>query len=429
MQDIDRTKLAGGIKRIGHITIPGGGQVVVQGDFAYVGHMQPPHGTTILDISDPANPTIVSQSTLPDPYSHTHKVRVVGDLMFTNYEQFNRHLLRKGDALPDARKKLAATLGRRPSDDELAVEVGGVKGSDIAKIDEAQKRGYADGGFRIYDIADRADPKLLCHKKTYGFGVHRFDVDEAYAYMSTEMEGYIGNILVVYDYCDPTDPKEVSRWSMPGQHLAGGEQPTWRGYRNRLHHAIRVGDEFWASCWHAGLRVIDASDIKNLKTTGEYDYHPPVPEPTHTVMPLEQLIDGRRIAVVVDEEHSGKTRGQLHGFMWTFDVTDLSDIKPLAIWNLDETDSPYSRVPGGRFGAHQYREKLDSTLVYLTWFSGGLRIVDVADPARPREVGFFIPEPVDGNPSPQTNDVDVGENGLIYLLDRNAGFDILEFTP
>lgn len=429
MQEIDRTKLAGNIKRIGHITIPGGGQVVVQGDFAYVGHMQPPHGTTILDISDPANPTIVSQSTLPDPYSHTHKVRVVGDLMFTNYEQFDRHFLRKGDALPDARKKLGANLGRRPTDDELAAEVGGVKGSDIATLDEAQKQGYADGGFCIYDIADRANPKLLCHKKTYGFGVHRFDVDEAYAYMSTEMEGYIGNILVVYDYSDPTDPKEVSRWSMPGQHLAGGEQPTWRGYRNRLHHAIRVGDEFWASCWHAGLRVIDASDIKNLKTTGAYDYHPPVPEPTHTVMPLDQLIGGRRIAVVVDEEHDGKIRGQLHGFMWTFDVTDLSDIKPLAIWTLGETDSPYSRTPGGRFGAHQFREKLDSTLVYLTWFSGGLRIVDVADPARPKEVGFFIPEPVDGNLCPQTNDVDVGENGLIYLLDRDAGFDILEFTP
>jgi len=36
---------------------------------------------------------------------------------------------------------------------------------------------------------------------------------------------------------------------------------------------------------------------------------------------------------------------------------------------------------------------------------------------------------VDGNVTPQSNDVDVGDNGLIYLLDRFAGFDILEFTP
>jgi hypothetical protein len=192
---------------------------------------------------------------------------------------------------------------------------------------------------------------------------------------------------------------------------------------------MRVGDELWASCWHAGLKVLDASDIGNIKTIGEYDYHPPIPEPTHTVMPLEQTIDGKRIAVVVDEEHGGKAPGQLHGFLWTFDVTDLKDIKPLAIWDLSEMDSPYSRAGGGRFGAHQYREKLDTTLVYVTWFSGGLRIVDVANPSKPTEAGFYIPEPINGFLSPQSNDVDVDENGLIYLLDRNAGLDILEFTP
>lgn len=428
MGNIDTSKLAGNVRRLGHLDLPGGGQVVVDGNYAYVGHMDPPHGTTIIDIADPANPKIVCAMPLDDPYSHTHKVRVVGDLMFTNYEQFNRHFIRKGDTLPQARERLEANLGRPPTDAELAADRS-VQASDIAELDAARERGYPNGGFRIYDISDKAAPKLICHKNTYGFGVHRFDVDEKYGYMSTEMEGYIGNILVVYDLADPRDPTEVSRWWMPGQHIAGGEKPTWRGYTNRLHHAMRVGDELWASCWNAGVRVIDASDIRNLKTIGEHDYHPPVPEPSHTFMPLENLIDGRRIAVCVDEEHSGKSPGQLHGFLWTFDVTDLGDIKPLAIWDLSEMDSPWSRTPGGRFGAHQYREKLDSTLVYVTWFAGGLRIVDVADPTMPKEVGFFIPEPVGGNPSPQSNDVDVDANGLIYLLDRNAGFDILEFTP
>jgi hypothetical protein len=188
MSKIDSSKLARNVRRLGHITIPGGGQVVVQGGYAYVGHMDPPHGTTILDVSNPADPKIVSQIELPDGNSHTHKVRVVGDLMFTNYEQFNRHFLRKGNALPEMRKRLQASLGRAPSDDELAAEAG-VKASDIATLDAARERGYEDGGFCIYDISDRANPKRLCHKKTYGFGVHRFDVDENYAYMSTEMEG------------------------------------------------------------------------------------------------------------------------------------------------------------------------------------------------------------------------------------------------
>ncbi len=416
-------ELAKNITRIGHMDLVGGGQVVVQGNYAYVGHMEPPLGTSIIDISDPANPKIVAQLKTPDEFSHTHKVRVVGDLMYTNVEQDQRHFLRQGAALPDIRTRLAGELGREASPAEVAAAAG-VSEADIAPLDAARERGYHSGGFCIYDISDKTDPKLLVHEKTFGFGVHRFDVDENYAYISTEMEGYVGNILVIYDIADPAKPVEVSRWSMPGQHVAGGETPTWTGYKNRLHHAMRSGNELWAACWQAGLRIIDVSDIKNPKTIGEYDYHPPIPEPSHTFMPLEQEIDGRRIAIVIDEEHKHQ-KGRLHGFMWVFDVTDPSAMKPLSIFDVSELDSPWGRG-AGRFGAHQFREKMDSTLVYLTWFAGGLRVVDVADPHLPKEVAHFIPEPVKGAVSPQSNDVDVDANGLIYLLDRDWGLDILE---
>ena len=60
------------------------------------------------------------------------------------------------------------------------------------------------------------------------------------------------------------------------------------------------------------------------------------------------------------------------------------------------------------------------------WFSGGLRIIDVADPAAPREVGFFIPDPAGGHAAPQSNDVMLDERGLITMVDRLCGFDILE---
>ena len=417
--------LANNIKRIGHLDLEGGGQVVVQGSYAYVGHMEPPLGTSIIDISDPGKPQIVARLNTPAEFSHTHKVRVVGDLMYTNVEQDQRHFLRQGHALPEVRAKLAGDLGREANPAEVAAAAG-VAEDDIAVLDAARERGYDSGGFCIYDIADKSNPKLLVHEKTFGFGVHRFDVDENYAYISTEMEGYVGNILVIYDVAKPAKPIEVSRWWMPGQHLAGGETPTWRGYKNRLHHAMRIGNELWAACWHAGLRIIDVSDIANPKTIGEYDYHPPIPEPSHTFLPLEQEIDGRRIAIVIDEEHKHQ-KGRLHGFMWVFDVTDPGNMQPLSIFDVSELDSPWGRG-AGRFGAHQFREKMDGTLVYLTWFAGGLRVVDVADPHQPKEVAHFIPEPVNGAASPQSNDVDVDGNGLIYLLDRDWGLDILEMT-
>ena len=84
---------------------------------------------------------------------------------------------------------------------------------------------------------------------------------------------------------------------------------------------------------------------------------------------------------------------------------------------------------GARFGAHQFHEAMTGTLVYAVWFSAGLRIVDLADPAAPREVGFFIPEPVAGHGAPQSNDVMLDARGLIHMVDRHVGFDILEFDP
>ena len=153
-------------------------------------------------------------------------------------------------------------------------------------------------------------------------------------------------------------------------------------------------------------------------------------------MPVPFPIEGRRIALAIDEEDHAhdaeemeRRRGRPHGCLWVLDATDLSQIKPLSIYEVSELDSPWSRATPGRFGAHQFQEHMPpgDTRVFCAWFSGGLRIVDVADPMAPHEVGWFIPEPAAGKPAPQTNDVDVDGRGLVYIVDRYAGFDILEF--
>lgn len=390
------------VNRLSHLDLPGAGQVTVAEGYAYVGHITNKRrlGTSILDVSDPRKPRLVSQIHLDDGDSHSHKARVAGDLMIVNVEQN------------------MGPLGRKAAD-----------GSP-------EKSTYREGGFKLYDVSHRSKPRPIAHHRTFGRGVHRFDMDERYAYISTEMEGFVGNILVIYDIRDPARPQEVSRWWMPGQHVAGGEKPAWVGRRNRLHHALRFGDELWAGCWHAGLRVIDISDIRAPRTIGEYNYHPPFPEPSHTFMPVPAPIGGRRIAVAIDEEdhlHTAeemeRRRGRPHACLWVLDVTDIDRMKPLSLFEVSELDSPWSRATPGRFGAHQFQEHMEGTLVYCAWFAGGLRIVDVADPAAPREVGYFIPEPAAGKVAPQTNDVDVDSNGLIYIVDRYSGFDVLEFNP
>jgi len=424
------------VRRLSHLELPGAGQVNISGHSAFVGHIPNPQalGTTILDIADPRNPRVVSQIQVDDPDSHSHKVRAVGDLMVVNYERNQTPIGRKAEQLPALRARLRQSLGRDPSHAELAQQLG-VAASEIPLVEAAEAKPYDLGGFRVYDISDKAKPRLLVHQKTGGRGVHRFYMDADYAYISTEMTGYIGAILVIYDIRHPARPEEISRWWLPGQHLAGGEKQTWAGRSHRLHHALRFGDELWAGCWHAGVRVVDVSDIRKPRTIGGYNYHPPFPEPTHTFMRVPFPIDGRRLALAIDEEdhaHSAeemeRRRGRPHGCLWVFDVTDLSKIEPLAIYQVSEMDSPWSRTAPGRFGGHQFQEHMSDTLVYCAWFAGGLRIVDIADPMSPREVGYFIPEPAPGKSAPQTNDVDVDERGLIFIVDRYAGFDILEYA-
>src|SRR5437016_1146375 len=83
--------------------------------------------------------------------------------------------------------------------------------------------------------------------------------------------------------------------------------PNWPRRQHRLHHALRRGEEMWASCWHAGFRIVDVSDLSRPKEIGGTNYHPLFPEPTHTVLPLLQRIGGRRIAVAIDEEDQAQS--------------------------------------------------------------------------------------------------------------------------
>jgi hypothetical protein len=428
--------LARNVRRLGHLDLPGAGQVSVKSHFAYVAHLPSKSllGTSIIDIADPRNPRVVAQVMLTDWESHSHKARVAGDIMIVNHERNMTAVGRRADELPGVRRALADKLKREPTPAEIAEKLG-VTEADIAEIEEQAKRGYHNGGFKIYDVSNPEQPKEIVHHKTGGIGVHRFDMDEHYAYISTEMAGYIGNILVIYDIRDPTRPQEVSRWWMPGQHLAGGETPTWPGRQHRLHHALRFGSEMWASCWHGGFNIIDVSDLAKPKTIASYNYHPLFPEPTHTVMPVPGRINGRRIALAIDEEDAAVNaseeearRGRAHACILTFDVTDATAPKPLGQFQVSELDSPFSRTSGARFGAHQFYERPTGTIVPAVWFGGGLRIIDVANPLHPREVGYYIPEPAGGRSAPQSNDVTLDDRGLIYMIDRWVGFDVLEFA-
>ena len=76
-----------GIKVVGYFDCYGGGQVVVRERIAYVGHIAPPHGTSIIDVSDPSKPRELAKIAVPVG-TLSHKVRVENSVMLVNREIF-----------------------------------------------------------------------------------------------------------------------------------------------------------------------------------------------------------------------------------------------------------------------------------------------------------------------------------------------------
>ena len=78
-----------GIKEIGFLDCPGGGQVWVEGGFAFIGHMSWPFGTSIVDVRDPSRPRVIAELSMPEN-THSHKVRAKNGLMLVNRERLGR---------------------------------------------------------------------------------------------------------------------------------------------------------------------------------------------------------------------------------------------------------------------------------------------------------------------------------------------------
>ena len=77
-------------------------------------------------------------------------------------------------------------------------------------------------------------------------------------------------------------------------------------------------------------------------------------------------------------------------------------------------------------GCHQPSERIEGSIVPFAWFAQGMRLVDFSDPYQPNEVGHFIPDTPSGSSGVSSNDVTIDDRGLIYLLDRQQGLDIIE---
>ena len=364
-----------GIKEIGFLDCPGGGQVWVEGGFAFIGHMSWPFGTSIVDVRDPSRPRVIAELSMPEN-THSHKVRAKNGLMLVNRERLG---------------------GEQPSD--------------------------FMGGIGIYDVSNPHNPRHIGDWETAGKGVHRFDFDGRYAYLSPTVDGFVNNIVMILDFKNPEKPCEVGRWWIPGQWKAGGETAFWgEGLAPRCHHPLRMKDRLYVSYWHHGFFILNIEDMTKPSKISGFATSPAFPHPEHTALPIPFKVQDRDVLILADEDVA-KLRPHAPAFSWVVDIT-IED-QPLPISTIKPKGQGAEHAPP-MTGCHQPSEVVTGTEIPFAWFAQGLRIFDIKDPYAPEEVAWFRPDPVDNQGRLSTNDVTIDDRGLIYIIDRVRGMHIVE---
>ena len=353
----------------------GDGMQVMRGEQGalYVAHFGPSgKGTSILDASDPAQLRLVRQWDGPSG-GHTHKVQVADGMLMTNHEAFR-------GGVPDR------------------------------------------VGMAIYDLSDPFDPREIGFWDSTGLGVHRIVYEGGqYAYLSARPTGFDERIFMIIDVSDPEHPFERARWWWPG--MGPGETPTWPESESRsVHHGMVEGDRAYLGFWDSGMVILDLSDLDDIGVVSHLQWE--VGGHTHTTLPMP----GRNVVVVTDEAVTNGCDDDPH-MVRVVDIADEANPAVVSICPVPEGDFCDR---GLRFGAHCLHENRPGSyrsaeVVFATYFNGGLRVYDVADPVSPAEIAHWIPECPPDQPACQINDVWVDEDLMVYVTDRvNGGVYILQ---
>ncbi len=396
------------VRLIGHNDLQGREslQIVLKGKYAYVGHHKGEelnpltgkvefNGTTILEVADATKPQILTH--IPGlPGANGRAVQVV-EKFFDGRD----YILRNQEA------------------------------SDFT-------------GFEIWDVTEKLNPKFVskigplqkAHKSWW-------DAQTGYAYLSGEWPGWRGLHLIIYDLKDPRDPKFVLNWGLPGQHP---EDPPPPGRGLSLHHPVISGNRAYLSYLRGGdMVILDLTSKSEPKRIAHLVFSPPF-SGIHTTCPFSSMKvpnftegfgDIRDFLVICEEAHDAQFQCQeIRKQLYIVDAT--AETNPLPVATFKVPDGGFCQG-GGRFGPHQFAETKDGeiiggSLLYIAYFSAGLRIVDISNPFMPRETGYYIPETT-AKTKPrlkkviQTNDVDLDYRGLIYITDRaGTGLHVLEQT-
>ncbi len=205
--------------------------------------------------------------------------------------------------------------------------------------------------------------------------------------------------LVVVDVSEPAVPREVARWSTG---LPATEAVAGRVLRNALHSLSLSPDgrQAYLALWDGGFQVVDTSDfavaaprpiVRPLTPLPRrLRYAPPAAGHTHSAV----AVPGQPLVLLTDEVYAPACP---YGWLRVVDVSDPARPRQVGEYRLPENDPARCAETvrrGGTFSAHNPLALPHLALV--SWHAAGLQAIDLSDPTAPRRAGMFVPEPVPG---------------------------------
>jgi hypothetical protein len=213
------------------------------------------------------------------------------------------------------------------------------------------------------------------------------------------VDGFKGQAtLVTLDVSDPRKPREVAHWWQPGQRDGEADRPPPNGYHGPA--TASADGKTLVAAYTPSLVNLDITDPTQPKLIGKLDFSP-LPkvgaQALHSGIPLP----GGMVHVSTEPSKPGCDSESL-SFAGIVDNRDPTAPRLVAYYPRPQPPegAPYRSFchKGGRVGPHNVNGEIHSPdlqapgpLVYMTYFSAGVRVYDVADPYDPREVGWFLP--------------------------------------
>jgi hypothetical protein len=320
-----------------------GTQEVARSDDGQTAYVATTSGFAVVDVSDPANPTVIAR---------------------------NDDVLGDSDA-----GRLEGIWDLSVSGDRLLVG-----GPGITVIDSLFR------GVVHYDVSDPANPQRLGRYATDG-GVHNCYLAGRFAYLFEDG-------LSVVDV-GRRQPEQVATWKPADHDEKWGDLPdALLGF----HDLWIEDDRAYLAGWDAGTWTLDVSDPTDptiVGRVGDYTYE----QLTNVEDPDREFQEPPGNSHYVQPAHGGDILG-VGGESWDtdpdddtggpsgidlWDVSDPTNGKKLA--TIDPPTLPAGTADSQRVSTTAHNFDVHGDTLYASWYLGGVTVHDISDPAAPERIG------------------------------------------